>query len=120
MAIKYLDSKRIRGSTGAAGSDGWDINAQQTIGSGVLDWKASSDEPNTDGRAVYDLGASSVIDGNFVIRFKGTFDAKSSTVGRFFFWLSDADNAKAINGEDALARSILEYLTKSVFISLTL
>jgi hypothetical protein len=105
MAIKYLDAKRIRGNTGASGSDGWSINtAQQTIGSGVLDWKADSDSSSSiDGRAVYDLGVGNEIDGDFVIRFKGTFDAKSSpTPGRFFFWVSNADNAKAINGEDAL------------------
>ena len=105
MALTYLSGNRIQGSTGASGSDGWSINtAQQTIGSGVLDWKADSDSSSSiDGRAVYDLGVGNEIDGDFVIRFKGTFDAKSSpTPGRFFFWVSNADNAKAINGEDAL------------------
>ena len=111
LAVKYLAGDRLIGTAAEraalttaliSGSAGWDINAQQATSAGFLNWFAQADEPNTDGRAIYDLGVGNEIDGDFVIRFKGTFDDKSSTAGRFFFWVSETDNAKAINGEDAL------------------
>ena len=91
MAVKYLAGDRLIGTAAEraalttaliSGSAGWDINAQQAASAGFLNWFAQSDEPNTDGRAVYDLGVGNEIDGDFVIRFKGTFDDKSSTAGR--------------------------------------
>ena len=127
MAVKYLAGDRLIGTTAErtalttaliSGSTGWDINAQQSIGSGFLNWFSQSDDPNTNSRAIYDLGVGNEIDGDFVIRMKGLFDDESGG-GVFYWWMGTTDNTMAISGETAIgfqghdSKKIRTYATNS-------